>query len=299
MNIKFVDLVRQNKQLKPKLLPVIEKVIDDADFILGKSLEKFEQNFAQYCGKKYAVGVNSGTDALKLALIAYGIGQDDEVITAPNSYFSATMVISQIGAIPVFVDIDPETFLLDFRKLKNALSKNTKAIIPTHLYGQVVDMDPIITFAKRNNLAVIEDACQAHGAEYKGKKVPYGETGAFSFYPGKNLGCFGDGGALVTDNPTIANNVLLLRNDGSSKRYIHEKLGIKSRLDTIQAAVLNIKLPYLKQGNKKRRIHAMAYTKLLKDIPGITTPKEANDVIHAYHLYVIEAEKRNELQSYL
>ena len=299
MNIKFVDLARQNKQLKPKLLPIIEKVIDDADFILGKSLEKFEQNFAQYCGKKFAVGVNSGTDALKLALIAYGIGQDDEVITAPNSYFSATMVISQIGAIPVFVDIDPETFLLDFRKLKNALTKNTKAIIPTHLYGQVVDMDPIIAFAKKNNLIVIEDACQAHGAEYKGKKVPIAETGVFSFYPGKNLGCFGDGGALVTDNPTIYEKILYLRNDGAKNKYIHEMFGFKSRLDNLQAAILGLKLSYLDKWNKKRIENAKKYSQLLGEIKNIKRPKMYNDRSYVYHLYVIECQKRDALQDYL
>ncbi|OGH24579.1 MAG: hypothetical protein A3B47_03825 [Candidatus Levybacteria bacterium RIFCSPLOWO2_01_FULL_39_24] len=297
--IKLVDLIRPHRKLKKRFLASIGKIINASDFIMGAEVEKFEKSFAKFCGKKYAISLNSGTDALRLALLAYNIGPGDEVITAPNSYFSTAMIITECGAKQIFVDINPDTYTIDTAKIKRAITSRTKAIIPVHIYGQPADMTPILQIAKKYNLKIIEDACQAHGAIYKGKAVPYGETGAFSFYPGKNLGCFGDGGILVTDNPTVANNVLLLRNDGSSKRYIHEKLGIKSRLDTIQAAVLNIKLPYLKQGNKKRRIHAMAYTKLLKDIPGITTPKEANDVIHAYHLYVIEAEKRNELQSYL
>ena len=297
--IKLVDLSRQHSKLKKKFISAIERVIDTSNFIMGTEMEKFEKSFAKYCNKKYAVSLNSGTDALKLALLAYGIRRGDEVITVPNSYFSTAMVITECGAKQVFVDINPDTYTIDTTKIEKAITNKTRAIIPVHLYGQPADMTPILQIAKKYNLKIIEDACQAHGSIYKGKAIPYGETGAFSFFPGKNLGCFGDGGILVTDNPTVANNALCLRNDGSSKRYIHEKIGIKSRLDSIQAAILNIKLPHLKQGNIKRRRLAMTYKELLKNIPGITIPKETKDAVHAYHLYVIEAEKRNELQSYL
>ncbi len=299
MNIKFVDLVRENKQLKSKLLPIIEEVIDKADFILGKYLEKFERNFAAYCGKKYAIGVNSGTDALRLALIAYGIGEGDEVITVPNGYFSTAMVISQIGAMPVFVDVDPQNYLIDVSKLEKALTPKTKAIVPVHLYGQAAEMDTIISFANKHDLIVIEDACQAHGAEYKGKKVPIAETGAFSFYPGKNLGCFGDGGALVTDNPTIYDKILYLRNDGAKNKYMHKMFGFKSRLDNLQAAILDLKLPYLDRWNQKRIENANKYSQFLGVIKNIKIPKRYSDRSHVYHLYVIECKKRNALQDYL
>jgi dTDP-4-amino-4,6-dideoxygalactose transaminase len=299
MRIKFVDLQRQNRSLKKELMSVIEKTVDEADFIMGKTLEKFENSFAKFCDKKYAVGVNSGTDALKLALLAYGIKNGVEVITVPNSYFSTAMVISEIGATPVFVDIDTDTYTMNVELLEKAISKKTKAIIPVHLYGHVADMDPILRLARKYKLAVIEDACQAHGAMYKGKKVPYGETGAFSFYPGKNIGCFGDGGALVTDSKKVADKILYLRNDGSLKKYIHKVSGIKSRLDALQAAILSMKLHYLEQWNKKRYLHAMKYNQLLGAIPGITTPRVASYASHAYHIYCIECRNRDKLWEYL
>lgn len=299
MNIKFVDLPRQNKYLKKELMPTIEKIIDDGDFTMGSYVEKFETAFAQFCNKKYAVGLNSGTDAIRLALQAYGITEGDEVITAVNGYFSVAAMISELGAIPVFVDVDPNTYTMDTEKLQESITKRTRAIIPVHLYGQPANMEVILTIANQHKLIVIEDACQAHGAAYKGKVVPVGETGAFSFYPGKNLGCFGDGGALVTDNKDIWEKAMYLRNDGSLKKYIHPMFGIKSRLDAIQAAVLSIKLPYLNEWNEKRRQHATLYTKILKDIPQIKTPQEAQNVTHAYHLYVIECQKRDELKTYL
>ena len=299
MRIKFVDIQRQNKILKKQFMSVIEKTVDDADFIMGKTLEKFENSFAKFCDKKYAVGVNSGTDALKLALLAYGIKDGDEVITAPNSYFSTAMVISEIGATPVFVDINKDTYTMNVDLLEKAISKKTKAIIPVHLYGHVVDMDPILRLARKYKLAVIEDACQAHGAMYKGKKVPYGETGVFSFYPGKNIGCFGDGGALVTNNKAIAHKIFYLRNDGSFKKYIHKVIGIKSRLDTLQAAILRMKLHYLEKWNKKRHQHAMKYNKLLGGIPEVTIPKVASYASHVYHIYCIEYKNRDKLWKYL
>lgn len=299
MNIKLVDLLRQNHNLKTQIMDTLEKVVDAASFIEGEILENFEKEFAKFCNKRYAIGLNSGTDALKLALIAYGIGQGDEVITVPNSYFSTAMVISEVGAVPIFVDINPDTFAIDVEKAKANITNKTRAIIPVHLYGQVVDMDPLIKLAKEHGLIIIEDACQSHGAQYKGKVVPISETGAFSFYPGKNLGCFGDGGALVTDNDEIAQQVRYLRNDGSKEKYIHKIFGAKSRLDTLQAAILNLKLPFLDEWNNKRRSHSALYKKYLGNISQIKLPKEAEDRKHVFHLYVIETEYREQLQIYL
>lgn len=299
MNVKFVDLVKQNRELKKELLLAIEKTIDNAIFIGGKPVEDFEASFAKFCKKKYAVGVNSGTDALKLALLAYGIIPGDEVITVPNSYFATAMVISDIGAKPVFVDIFPVTHTMDYTKLESAITNKTRAIIPVHLFGQSANMDPILSIAKKHNLVVIEDACQAHGALYKGNIVPVSETGAFSFYPGKNLGCFGDGGIVVTDNPEVKEKLLYLRNDGSIEKYVHKMLGIKSRLDTIQAAILSVKISYLDEWNEKRREHARHYNKLLREVDGVVLPVEDAHNKHMYHIYAIEVEKRDDMRAFL
>jgi dTDP-4-amino-4,6-dideoxygalactose transaminase len=299
MQVRFVDLPRQNKILKTQLIASIKEVVEKADFTMGPRLSKFELEFAQFCNKKYAVGVNSGTDALLLSLMAYGIGKGDEVIVPPNSYFSTAMVVSNIGAKLVFVDINPKYYTIDVEKIEKAITPKTKAIIPVHLYGQPADMDKIMEIAKKYNLVVIEDACQAHGAMYKKKMIPYGETGAFSFFPGKNLGCFGDGGIVVTDNKKIAEKILYLRNDGSYKKYLHPMFGIKSRLDTLQAVVLSVKLPNLKKWNSLRRKHALKYSDLLKNISGVKIPDQNENGYHVFHLYVIECDKRDELQKYL
>ncbi len=299
MNIKFVDLARQNSQIKSELLPIIVKAIDSADFILGKSLQNFEQNFASYCDKKYAVGVNSGTDALKFALLAYGIGKGDEVITVSNGYFSAAMVINEIGARPMFVDVDEATRLIDIDKLNNSITKRTKVIIPVHLYGNTVPMEPIVNLAKKHNLTIIEDSCQAHGAKYLNKRLPYTETGAFSFYPGKNLGCFGDGGAVVTDNKAVYRKLLYLRNDGAKIKYIHKYFGFKSRLDSIQAEILSFKLSFLDDWNEKRRLAAALYKENLKDVKNIKIPSDHEFANSVFHLFVIETKYRNDLQNYL
>jgi dTDP-4-amino-4,6-dideoxygalactose transaminase len=299
MQIDFVDLKRQNKKYWDELMNAIESVVRDANFIQGAKLEKFERDFARFCGKKYSVGLNSGTDALFLALLAYGIGDGDEVITAANSYFASAQTVSQVGAKPILVDVDKESFNIDVDQIKGAITKRTRAIVPVHLYGQPTDMDPIMELAKKHDLIVIEDACQAHGAKYKGKVVPVGETGAFSFYPGKNLGSFGDGGALVTDSKKIAEKVLYLRNDGSKEKYVHKSLGYKSRLDTLQAAILNVKLKYLNSWTKKRRSAANLYNKYLAGIEQIKTPQEMDYAYHVYHLYVIECPRRNALKKHL
>lgn len=299
MKVQFVNLQRQNKIYHNEYVKIVEKIIKNADFNMGPTLKEFEDSFASFCGKKFAVGVNSGTDALQLSLMAYGIGAGDEVIVPANSYFASAMVVNNVGAVPVFIDIDPVTYMIDETQLTSKLSKKTKAIIPVHMYGQSANMDPILNFAKKNKLIVIEDACQSHGAMYKNRRVPYGETGAFSFYPGKNLGCFGDGGAVVTDNKEIAQRILYLRNDGSYEKYEHRMFGMKSRLDTIEAAILQLKLKHLPKWNELRRQHADLYRHYLSDVSEITLPNEKEDNYHVYHLFVIEYKKRNQLQTYL
>ena len=297
--IPLVDLPRQNKLLQKEIDQVLHHSVSNALFTMGGPLEHFEEDFARFCNKKYCVGVNSGTDALLFALIAYNIHPGDEVITVPNSYFSTAMVISQLGATVVFVDIDPKTYTIDPKKIEEKITQKTKAIIPVHLYGQPADMDAIITLAKKYNLSIIEDSCQAHGAQYKNVTTPISETGAFSFFPGKNLGGFGDGGALVTDNKNVAKIARLLRNDGSMKKYVHESIGYKSRLHSLQAAILSMKLPHLPLWNSKRNAHARQYSKLLAHVPQITTPQTASYANHAYHLYVIEVNDRDALQKHL
>lgn len=299
MNVSFVDLKRQNRRHRREFLAAIKTVVDQADFILGQDLETFETKFAKFCGAKYCLGLNSGTDALEFALRAYNIGPGDEVITAPNSYFSTAMVITKVGARPVFADVDPDTYTLDSDKVAAAITPKTRALIPVHLCGQPADMDLLIDLAQKHGLTIIEDCCQAHGAQYKDKTVPVTGTGAFSFYPGKNLGSFGDSGALVTNNSHLASLVKKLRNDGSLIKYHHDVIGSKSRLDTIQAAVLLAKLKHLKLWNQLRRRHARLYHQLLKDIPQIKLPLKAPYADHVYHLYVIETPGRNQLQQYL
>ncbi len=299
MKVNFVDLKRQIRLYRKEFLSAIVKVVDEASFLGGPILEQFENDFAQFCHKKYCVALNSGTDALFFALLAYDIHKGDEVITVPNSYFSTAMVISNIGAVPVFVDADHLSGEIDIAKIESVITKRTKAIMPIHLYGQPCDMDPIIALAKKYHFAIIEDCCQSHNATYKEKLVPVTETGAFSFYPGKNLGAFGDAGAIVTNNKVIYERVLHLRNDGSIKKYVHTSFGYKSRMDTIQAAVLSAKLSCLKDWSKKRRHWAKLYSSLLVNIKEIKTPIEMPYAYHVYHLYMIECEKRDGLQAYL
>jgi dTDP-4-amino-4,6-dideoxygalactose transaminase len=296
--INFVDLQRQTAIHKKALTAAIEGVLDRADFIQGEAVEKFEAEFARFCNKKHCVALNSGTDALELALRAYGI-DGGEVITAPNSYFSSAMTISKVGARPVFVDVEPKSLNLDPTKLEAKIGKSTRAIIPVHLCGQPADLGPVYDLAKKHGLVVIEDACQAHGAEYKGTRVPVGETGCFSFYPGKNLGCFGDGGALVTDDAGVADRVRILRNDGSRKKYEHEAIGTKSRLDTLQAAILLVKLPHLAQWNELRRAHAAKYREALAGTPGLVLPEEMPFAKHVYHLFMVRSPDRDGLRQHL
>ncbi len=300
MKINFVDLKRQYISIKEEVNSAIQSVIDSTSFILGPEVFNFEKNFAKLCNTKYCIGVGSGTDALTLALKAIRIGKGDEVITPPNSYIATALAISACGAKPVFVDVDPKDYNIDVSKIKEAITDKTKAILPVHLYGQPARMDEILEIAKENDLFVIEDACQAHGAKYKGKKVgSIGDIACFSFYPGKNLGAYGDGGAVTTNNEELAEKIELLRNYGQKIKYHHIIKGTNSRLDTLQAAILDVKLKYLDKWNEKRRENAKMYTKLLKEINTIKTPFEHKDSEHVYHLYVIQCNNRDELQKYL
>jgi dTDP-4-amino-4,6-dideoxygalactose transaminase len=295
LTIPLVDLKKQYASIKQEIGESIERVLESSNFILGAEVDKFEKEFAAFCRAKYAVGVSSGTNALSLALSALDIKQGDEVITTPNTFVATAAAISHAGARPVLVDVDPESYNIDVSKIEGAISGKTRAIIPVHLYGQPSEMDAVLQLAKRHNLKVVEDACQAHGAEYRSRRVgPLGDIAAFSFYPGKNLGAYGDGGAVVTDKFELAERIRLLRNHGSPKKYYHEIIGYNSRFDEIQAAILRVKLRFLDDWNAKRRINATTYSEYLKDLADrglVTIPKERNVVKHVYHLYVIQVEE--------
>lgn len=299
MKIEFVDLKSQYQTIADEIDQAINKVVKNGDFILGEAVAIFEKEFAEYCQCKCGIGVGSGTEALHLALKACDIGPDDEVITAANTYIATVLAITYSGARPVLIDINPETYNMDVKKLEAVINNKTKAIIPVHLYGQPADMDPILGIAKRHNLKVIEDACQAHGAEYKGKRLgSLGDIGCFSFYPGKNLGAYGDGGMVVTNNESLAEKVKMLRNYGQKVKYYHLMKGFNSRLDTIQAAILMVKLKKLDKWNKMRRENAKKYSYFLKN-SNIVIPLEMSYVKHVYHLYVIRVNNREKLQKRL
>nr|MBC7245451.1 DegT/DnrJ/EryC1/StrS family aminotransferase [Chloroflexota bacterium] len=297
--IPFGDLKLQYQAIKVEVDHAVQSVLEDGWFILGKNVAAFESEFAAYCGAGFAIGVGNGTDALQLALMACGVGPGDEVITAPNSATFTALAISAAGAVPAFVDIHPDTYNIDVQKLEQAIGPRTKAIMPVHLYGQPADMDPILAIARAHNLFVIEDAAQAHGALYKGRHVgTLGDVGCFSFYPSKNLGAFGDGGMVITNNPGIADRVRILRNGGQKTRYDHQLLGVNSRLDELQAAILRVKLGYLDKWNERRRHIAALYTALLGDSE-VELPVEMPYAKHVYHLYVIRCKERAALQKYL
>jgi dTDP-4-amino-4,6-dideoxygalactose transaminase len=300
MKIPFGDLKPQYSHLKKEIDGAVRQVIERGWFILGEEVAAFEKEFSFYCGSSFGVGVGSGTEALHLSLIALSVGHGDEVITVPNTAVPTVSAISFAGAVPKFVDINPDTYTIDVTKIESAITEKTKAIIPVHLYGQCADMDAILDISKKYNLAVIEDACQAHGATYKGKKAgSMGDAGCFSFYPSKNLGAFGDGGIVVTNDAAIAERLKLLRNYGQEKRYFHRIKGFNSRLDEIQAAILRVKLKCLDQWNTTRMGKAALYKRLLRDVSNIITPIEAPYSSHVYHLFVIRCEERNNLQGFL
>ncbi|CAG0942286.1 partial UDP-2-acetamido-2-deoxy-ribo-hexuluronate aminotransferase, partial [Candidatus Brocadiaceae bacterium] len=299
MNIPFVDLRKQYAPLKQEILSGIERVLDSMQLFLGENVQQLEKDFAQYSGVAYGIGVSDGTTALQILLRALDIGQGDEVITVSHTFIATAEAILLVGARPVFVDIDPNTCLMDVSQIESRITSRTKAILPVHLYGQMVDMDPLLEIAKKHNLRVIEDACQAHGAEYKGRKAgSMGDGGAFSFYFSKNLGAYGEGGFVTTNDAEIASKVRMLRDHGSKTRYHHDILGFNARLDEIQAVVLRAKLPHLAEWNEKRREHARLYNELLKGTSTIPM-SELPGATPIYHLYVIRVPKRDELQSFL
>lgn len=299
MKIPFVDLKAQYQTIKDDVNIGLQGVLQRCDFILGQDVEAFEVEFADYCEADYAVGVDSGYSALELILRAYDIGPGDEVITAANTFIATALAITNTGAKPVLVDIDPATYNLDPTQLEAALTPATRALMPVHLYGQTADMDPIMHIAQQHGLRVIEDAAQAHGARYKGKRAgSLGDAAAFSFYPGKNLGAYGDGGAIVTDDAQLAERIRMLRDLGMRVKYHHEIKGFNHRLDTMQAAVLRVKLRHLDDWNAARRQVAQQYDDRLADSP-IVTPFAPDWADHIYHLYVIRTENRDALQKYL
>lgn len=298
--VPFVDLKAQDAPISSEIESAMSRVISNGDFILGKDVEAFEREFADYCGAKHAVGLDTGISALELSLRALGVGVGDEVITVSHTFIATASAISFTGAKPVFVDIDPLTYNLDPDKLESAMTPRTKAILPVHLYGQPADMDAILATAKRHRLPVIEDACQSHGAMYKGRRVgAIGDAGCFSFYPAKNLGAYGDGGMLVTNDAALADKIRMLRNYGQREKYHHVFLAYNRRLDTLQAAILRIKLRKLDEWNAARAHAAAIYDELLAGVPAVVTPRKAADRTHVYHLYVIQHARRDALLAYL
>lgn len=299
MKVKFLDLKAQYETIKEEIQKEINWVLENTSFILGDKVKEFEKNFAFYCNKKYAVAVNSGTSALHLALLCYGIKEGDEILVPVNTFIATAESVSYTGAKPVFVDMDSKDFCMNPEKIQEKITARTKAIIPVHLYGQSAEMDKIIEIAKRNNLIIIEDCCQAHGAEYNGKKVPVTETGCFSFYPGKNLGAYGEAGAILTDNEQVAEKARMLRDHGQKEKYNHKYIGYNYRMTGFQGAILNVKLRHLNEWIRLRREKAALYSSLLNGAFGVEIPKEQEYAKHVYHLYVIRTRERDKLAEHL
>jgi dTDP-4-amino-4,6-dideoxygalactose transaminase len=300
MNVPFLDLKKINKQFSPKIDRVLKRVVDSGWYIMGQEVSKFEVEFAKYCGAKYCIGVANGLDALKLIIDAYGLKKEDEVIVPANTYIASILSIAKNGATPVLVEPDIDNYNIDPKKIEAAITPNTKAIMVVHLYGQACDMQAISKIAKRHNLIVIEDSAQAHGAKNKEKRVGnLSDASAFSFYPGKNLGALGDGGAVTTNNPKIAEKIRALRNYGSHQKYVNRYKGYNSRLDEIQAAILTEKLNSLDEDNQKRQKIASYYLQNIKN-KNIVLPKVPVDAeSHVWHLFVIRTSRRNDFQDYL
>jgi dTDP-4-amino-4,6-dideoxygalactose transaminase len=300
MRVPFFDITRQNQAVKQELDRAIDQVIKSGRFILGENVSSLEKELASYCGVAHAISVASGTDALHLALRACGIKQGDEVITSPFTFVATAEAIAYCGAVPVFVDIEPKTYNLDPFMIEKSITKKTRAILPIHLYGQACEMDKIIQIAKKNNLAVIEDCAQAIGAEYNNTKVgSFGDAGCFSFFPTKNLGCFGDGGMVITNNEKIADAIAVLRGHGSRKTYHYDIIGYNSRLDALQAAILRAKLPYLDVFSRSRRKNANLYHKGLKDLGQILLPYEHPKGKHVFNQFTIRVKERDALYEFL
>lgn len=295
-SIPFLDLHAQYAAIREEMGAAIGRVLDRGDFVMGESVRELERNFATYCEASHAIGVANGTDALYLALRGLGVGPGDEVVTVAHTFIATTEAISLVGARPVFVDVDDATGLMAPGDLGAAITSRTKAIVAVHLYGQPVDMDPVVAVARRHGLAVVEDAAQAHGARYHGRRVgSLGDVACFSFYPGKNLGAYGDGGAVVTSNADLAQKIAMLRNHGRRDKYVHEFEGVNSRLDTLQAAVLSVKLAKLDGWNDARRRIAALYDVALSGVGDIRRPTIEPGRESVYHLYVVRSERREAL----
>jgi dTDP-4-amino-4,6-dideoxygalactose transaminase len=304
MKVPFLDLKAQYESIKDEINEAIQQVLDSCAFAGGPFVEEFEKNFAAFCQCKHAIGVGSGTEALWMALLALGVGPGDEVITVPNTFIATAEAISFCGATPVFVDIDEKTYTMDPQKLEDylkirnpqsAIQNRPKAVIPVHLFGQPADMDPIMNIARKHDLFVIEDSCQAHGAEYKDRRAgSIGDAGCFSFYPGKNLGAYGEAGAITTNNDRLAEKMCMFRDHGQSKKYYHKMIGWNCRMDGFQGAVLNIKLKHLASWNQARRNNAQLYNKIFSGIDKVIEPIEADYARHVYHVYAVRTQNRDD-----
>jgi dTDP-4-amino-4,6-dideoxygalactose transaminase len=294
MKVPFLDVVGQDSSLRGEILRRFSEVCADGRFVLGPAVEEFERAFAAYCEAEECVCVNSGTSALHLALRGLGVGPGDEVITTPLTFVATAWAITYVGATPVFVDVGPASRTLDPTLLEAAITPRTRAILPVHLYGQPADMGPILHIARGRSIPVVEDACQAHGARYRGRRVgALGAAGCFSFYPGKNLGGYGEGGALVTNDRALAAEARVLRDHGQRQRYHHETVGYNYRMDALQGAVLSAKLPHLDDWNARRRSHAARYLDLLSSLEDVVLPVPADDRESVFHLFVMELEQRD------
>ncbi|MHC5157145.1 MAG: DegT/DnrJ/EryC1/StrS family aminotransferase [Planctomycetota bacterium] len=301
MKVPFLDLKAQYETIQHLMNAAIQQVIDQTAFAGGPFVERFEKDFAAFCKCKYAIACSSGTSALRLALFSLGIGEGDEVITTPNTFIATAEAISACGAKPIFVDIDEKTYNMDPDLLEDAITPKTKAVIPVHLYGQVCEMEKILRIADSHGLFVIEDACQAHGATYKEWPAgSMGDAGCFSFYPGKNLGAYGEAGAVTTNKPELAEKMRMYRDHGQQSKYYHSMVGWNDRMDGIQGAILSVKLQCLAQWNQARRNHAQAYSQRLSELPDIITPfQPMNGNSHVYHVYAIRARSRDALMKHL
>jgi dTDP-4-amino-4,6-dideoxygalactose transaminase len=297
--LPVLDLRAQYNLLRDEVVQAIQEVADSTCYVLGPKVAEFERNFAAYAGSKHCIGVNSGTSALHLALIAAGVGQGDEVITVPMTFVATSWAVSYVGANPVFVDVDPATYTLDATLVEKQITRRTRALLPVHLYGQPADMRPLMEISERHGIPIIEDAAQAHGARYQGQGAgTLGLCGCFSFYPGKNLGAYGEGGAIVTNDDSIAKRLRALRDHAQEQRYYHDEIGYNYRMDAFQGAVLNIKLKYLERWTERRRLLAARYNELLAGLP-IQLPAEAHDRRHVWHLYVALHRERDRIRQEL
>jgi dTDP-4-amino-4,6-dideoxygalactose transaminase len=296
MEVPFLDLKAQNQALKTEILPLWEEILESAGFIGGKQVNAFEEEFAGACFVKHCVAVSSGTDALRFIFLALGLEPGDEIITVPNTFIATTEAITQAGGRIIFADVDSGTYNIDSAKIEEVITPRTRGIVPVHLYGQPADMDAILAIAKKHGLWVVEDACQAHLAEYKGRKAgSMGIAAAFSFYPGKNMGACGEGGAVTTNDENLAAKVRMLRDHGQSRKYHHEMEGYNGRCDALQAAALRVKLKHLPAWNEARRKNAKLYFDLLKEVDGVILPKANEHCLHVYHLFVIQVDNRDDV----